>query len=180
MPRLAGALVTEADLNGQFTPKPGHTPGTDDTILLDCATITDRYYVDIDNYVAGRLPSWDELSASQGEYTLYLVNSNPAFTSAGDGSARAVQDGVDGLILAFPAYPGTQEFNMTQNLAVSRGFKVRNSGPTQASFVFEQFSSGSWVTFGSVVVGAINLWGSAFESPDNVSDIRIELKVVNG
>ena len=106
MPRVAGALVTEADLNGQFTPKPGHTPGTDDTILLDCATITDRYYVDIDNYVAGRLPSWDELSATGTEYTFRVDTDQDSYNGYPLAVARVKQGEVLSAEVPFPNNPG--------------------------------------------------------------------------
>lgn len=63
MPRVAGYLVTDADLNGIYPPKAGYTPTGDNSKILSGAEINARYTV---NGAPSdqRCPSWDMLSAA--------------------------------------------------------------------------------------------------------------------
>lgn len=55
------SIVTEYYLSNHFTPKSGITPGSNNTLAIDCNLITPRYYCFIQNDIANRLPSQNQV-----------------------------------------------------------------------------------------------------------------------
>jgi uncharacterized protein (TIGR02145 family) len=68
-------LVTESFLAANFSPKNGHTPGSDNSIHLDCDTIISRYYVTIQGVTStgNRCPSQNELVSTPPFASNYLI-----------------------------------------------------------------------------------------------------------
>lgn len=64
MPRVAGSLVTDADLNGAFPPKAGYTPTTENTLILSADVIISRYNVIIAGGAGLRCPTWDQITVA--------------------------------------------------------------------------------------------------------------------
>lgn len=63
------SIVTELYLANNFTPKSGITPGSNNTLAMDCDQINARYVVDISGITStgNRLPSQNQLTVPVGE-----------------------------------------------------------------------------------------------------------------
>lgn len=91
------ALVTEFFLAANFSPKPGHTPGSDNGQILDCDAIISRYYVTIQGVTStgNRCPAQNQLVSS---VTLPTVTTNTltysnGITASGGGNVTSEGSG---------------------------------------------------------------------------------------
>lgn len=88
-------LVTENFLRLNFSPKPGITPDTNDSILMDCDQITARYYVSIAGVssTGKRLPSQNQLSDSITLPTVSTGSITAITATTATGSGTVSSDG---------------------------------------------------------------------------------------
>lgn len=118
MPRVSGSLVTEADLNGVYSPKGGYVPTTDASLILSADVILARYNVNIAGGVGLRCPSWDQItSAATTATTEYEMLLSGAAQSTN--YMLATINSVNHIDTRSGALSGTKELPLGQSVYVN-------------------------------------------------------------